>query len=366
MNGCANDNIFKRIGVDGLLMAAVGVVAVIGALALYAPPAPDAAESDTAEPTPDAVAETAAPEASPAPSAALYEQTSVTLDGVYLGTLSSRQAAEQAIDDAEEHFSASLPLDGSVSGGIVNDIVLAADPDAETLLSADQLYAALTGEDTALRVVYTVDVATTHTSPYKTTTVKDSTLLLGVRFYESVGRAGVVHTVERLTYENGVLTGTEEIERITLAEEADEVVRVGTMKVSARAVPAAKGGKKGRDAGDLTFIWPVRGSVSLNFGGSKGIFHYGTDFVTDKNADVVASCAGTVVFARERGGYGLTVEIDHGGGFLTRYAQLTAISVSPGDIVEQGQVIGSLTADGELHFELRIDGRAYNPRLYLN
>ena len=71
-----------------------------------------------------------------------------------------------------------------------------------------------------------------------------------------------------------------------------------------------------------------------------------------------------------RGGYGLTVEIDHGNGFLTRYAHLKDITVSVGDSVEQGQVIGYVGSTGNaeramLRFELRIDGVAYNPRYYL-
>ena len=65
------------------------------------------------------------------------------------------------------------------------------------------------------------------------------------------------------------------------------------------------------------------------------------------------------------------VEIDHGDGFVTRYAHLDSISVAIGDVVAQGDAIGTLGSSGNcstphLHFELRIDGIAYNPRYYLD
>ena len=83
----------------------------------------------------------------------------------------------------------------------------------------------------------------------------------------------------------------------------------------------------------------------------------------------MASCSGTVTCLMERGGYGLVVEIDHGNGFLTRYAKLSGSLVKLGDRVEQGQTVGTageLESGGfGLHFELRIDGFAFNPRYYL-
>lgn len=358
----------SQISFELLLVAAVFALAAVGAVIMYDAPAPQSVSepAPTAEPEPEFTAPplaepTAAPSAAPE-----YSQTAVTIDGVYIGTLSSRQAAEQALEDAEAFFSSGLPVGASVSGGIANEVVLEPREGETELITADALLALLTGDATPLRVEHTVDVSTTHIVPFDTKTVRDTALLVGVRFYETVGRAGSEHTVERMTYVNGELTGAAAVETVTLVEAVDEVVRVGRLKVGKSAVPSARGGEKGRSAGELEFAWPVKGSVKLNFGGSKGGFHYGMDIVTSNNADVGASCAGVVVFARERGGYGLTVEVDHGDGFLTRYAQLSAISVSLGDTVAAGQVIGTLEAKGELHFELRIDGRAYNPRLYLN
>ena len=85
---------------------------------------------------------------------------------------------------------------------------------------------------------------------------------------------------------------------------------------------------------------------------------------------MLSSEGGTVVCAINRGGYGNIIEIDHGEGFVTRYAHLSQFSVAPGDKVAKGQIIGQAgdsgnCAEAHLHFEFRIDGIAYNPRYYI-
>ena len=102
------------------------------------------------------------------------------------------------------------------------------------------------------------------------------------------------------------------------------------------------------------------------------MLHLGLDYKPkSEDADVLASCAGTVVCVMERGGYGLRVEIDHGDGFVTRYAHLSSACVTLGQTVAQGTIIGKVGSSGNaddvlLQFELRIDGEAYNPRYYVN
>ena len=82
---------------------------------------------------------------------------------------------------------------------------------------------------------------------------------------------------------------------------------------------------------------------------------------------MVASESGTVAAAMEFGGYGLMIEIDHGNGFTTRYANLAEVLVTVGQEVKKGDAIATPSAeeDGFLHFEIRQDGMAYNPRFFL-
>jgi murein DD-endopeptidase MepM/ murein hydrolase activator NlpD len=77
-----------------------------------------------------------------------------------------------------------------------------------------------------------------------------------------------------------------------------------------------------------------------------------------------------VVFAGERGGYGNTVIVDHGGSLATLYAHQSRLSVANGDRVQRGQTIGEVGSTGfstgpHLHFEVRVNGTPVDPLNYL-
>jgi murein DD-endopeptidase MepM/ murein hydrolase activator NlpD len=97
--------------------------------------------------------------------------------------------------------------------------------------------------------------------------------------------------------------------------------------------------------------------------------HLGIDFGAAYGAPVRSVGKGTVTFAGRMGGYGNMVEIRHSSTQTTRYAHLSDFGpgVHVGAHVEQGQMIGRVGASGlatspHLHYELRISGRAVNPR----
>ena len=68
---------------------------------------------------------------------------------------------------------------------------------------------------------------------------------------------------------------------------------------------------------------------------------------------VVSVAAGVVVYAGKRGGYGNMVEINHGGGYITRYGHNEKILVKVGDIVKKGQIISLMRRPGCPPPELR-------------
>ena len=99
-------------------------------------------------------------------------------------------------------------------------------------------------------------------------------------------------------------------------------------------------------------------------------FHAGQDFSGRYMMPVEATAPGVVAFTGVRSGYGNTVEIDHGGGFKTRYAHLAAIAVAPGQRVALGQRLGGMGSTGRstgvhLHYEVWQNGRVQDPTRFL-
>ncbi|MDB5560473.1 MAG: peptidase family protein, partial [Enterovirga sp.] len=132
----------------------------------------------------------------------------------------------------------------------------------------------------------------------------------------------------------------------------------------------------------LVELVPVRPPVDAettptsNFGTRKDPFtgaaatHAGIDFRGALGTPVKAAAAGRVVTADVSGGYGNLVEIEHGGGIVTRYAHLSGFSVAAGQSVAAGTVVGLLGSTGRstgphLHYETRINGSAVDPMRFL-
>jgi murein DD-endopeptidase MepM/ murein hydrolase activator NlpD len=120
----------------------------------------------------------------------------------------------------------------------------------------------------------------------------------------------------------------------------------------------------------------VGGWVSSFFGKrtdpftGKQAFHKGIDIAGRKGMDVVAVAAGVVTYSGERYGYGRMVEINHGNGYVTRYAHNEENLVEVGQAVKKGQLIGKMGATGRatgpnLHFEVLRNGQVVNPMTYI-
>jgi murein DD-endopeptidase MepM/ murein hydrolase activator NlpD len=121
------------------------------------------------------------------------------------------------------------------------------------------------------------------------------------------------------------------------------------------------------------------GGVSSEFGlrtnpeTGKEEGHGGIDLAVDEGVRVKATADGKVIFAGDGGTYGNLVKIDHGNGIETRYAHNSVLKVKTGEFVKRGQVIALVGHTGRvrgnpgdhLHYEVRIEGKAVNPRTYL-
>lgn len=98
--------------------------------------------------------------------------------------------------------------------------------------------------------------------------------------------------------------------------------------------------------------------------------HTGVDFRAETGTQIRAAAPGKVVTAEYSGGYGNMVEIEHANGLSTRYAHMSAISASVGQVVTTGTVIGRVGTTGRstgphLHYEVRIDEEPVDPTRFL-
>ena len=122
---------------------------------------------------------------------------------------------------------------------------------------------------------------------------------------------------------------------------------------------------------------PVReGYISSYFGermdpfNGEDAFHKGVDFASGAGSDVLAVASGIVTWAGPREGYGNLVELNHGNGYVTRYAHAARTLVTVGDEVERGQAVAVVGSTGRstgphVHFEVLKDGRQIDPMAFV-
>lgn len=121
---------------------------------------------------------------------------------------------------------------------------------------------------------------------------------------------------------------------------------------------------------------PVNGYISSYFGGRPDPFsghsarHTGIDIATPTGTPVTAVAEGMVTFAGQRNGYGDVIEIDHGNGYMTRYAHNSALVARPGQRVRVGDVIAKAGSTGRstgshVHFEVWYHDKVVNPLAFV-
>lgn len=123
----------------------------------------------------------------------------------------------------------------------------------------------------------------------------------------------------------------------------------------------------GAARGTSNFVWPVAACITQLFWAR----HPGYDLAAPKGAPVYAADSGFVeVVGWDNSGYGNMILINHGNGFVTRYAHLSAFNVEPGQSVKRGALIGRVGSTGHstgphLHFEIIFGGVQRNPAYFI-
>ena len=121
----------------------------------------------------------------------------------------------------------------------------------------------------------------------------------------------------------------------------------------------------------ISFVEPVQGILTSGFGVRRRDNHKGLDIANSMGTPIRAAASGTVTYAQyNSGGYGNLVIISHGNGVQTYYGHCSKLYVTAGQTVSQGEVISAMGSTGistgsHLHWEVRINGVAQNPRNYL-
>ena len=195
-------------------------------------------------------------------------------------------------------------------------------------------------------------------------------------------RAQEARTVrDQLAASRDDLMAAESLKQTALAEvrgsRAEHLAEVETLAAESASLAAkiqsAQGSGASAGAGAPSasgFIWPVNGTVVSGFGMRWGRMHEGIDITASSGTPIWAAASGTVIHAGWLGGYGNLVVVDHGGGLSTAYAHASAILVGVGQRVDQGETVSLVGSTGNssgphLHFEVRVNGVAVDPLLYL-
>ncbi|HOP64606.1 MAG TPA: LysM peptidoglycan-binding domain-containing M23 family metallopeptidase [Spirochaetota bacterium] len=113
------------------------------------------------------------------------------------------------------------------------------------------------------------------------------------------------------------------------------------------------------------FAWPLKKVSSYKRDGSSGIKSIGIFIKGVPNCDVVASQDGVVKKIGYMRGYGQYVAISHKGRYVTVYSNLSCVRVKEGARVSRGMVIGGLSSDRTLHFQIGHAGKPENPLKHL-
>lgn len=150
----------------------------------------------------------------------------------------------------------------------------------------------------------------------------------------------------------------------------NELVDPAALRVGQKLVVPSTDRPLAVSRGAVRLDWPVEGMLTSVFGPRHGAFHSGIDLAAPEGTPIKAVLGGTVTYTGWLGGYGQAVIIRHGQGMETLYAHNSKILVREGQSVTAGQEVSLMGQTGNatgpnLHLEIRVDGQARDPLIYL-
>ncbi len=207
-----------------------------------------------------------------------------------------------------------------------------------------------------LQVQYTERSVREVDIPYKTVTEKNNSMALGTTKISQQGEYGIREEVVDSLYIDGIFQGETIVQSTVTKEPVTKIIQSGTLW-NGQVVTGGSG----------RIIWPVPGYPRLSRG-FVGQYprHDGLDIPAPTGTPIVAADSGVVTKALYTNrGYGIYCVINHGS-YATLYGHCSALYVSVGQQVSQGQVIGRVGSTGNstgphCHFEVQVGKVRYNP-----
>ena len=155
-------------------------------------------------------------------------------------------------------------------------------------------------------------------------------------------------------------------------EEVTKVASTTTTQVS-KSFSTSTNLSRSKTSLGISLIKPITGTITSRFGSVSSVrssAHTGLDIAASYGTSIKAAASGTVVWSGYKGSYGYLVVISHSNGVQTYYGHCSKLYVSAGQTVSQGESIAAVGSTGNstgqhLHFEIRVNGVAYNPQNYV-
>lgn len=298
-----------------------------------------------------------------------FEQPYEFRKGLYLASsvVDANELATLVTSDKEAELSYTVqagdtPYEIAQANGISLDSLVALNPNILTSCFPGDVVK-ISGSVPFMSVKVSKTVTYEESIPYETVEVSDKKYMKGTKVTTQEGENGVRQVTATIDYVNGVEVNRTVLDSVVTKEPVQKQVTVG----SAEPISIAPSGSSPQ-TGSGAFINPCpSGYVSQEYGHYG---HKGMDIASGYGNPIYASAGGTVILARWYSDYGKCVMIDHGNGVVTLYGHASALYVSAGQTVAQGQVIAAVGSTGQstgnhCHFEVRVNGRTTNPRYYL-
>lgn len=280
------------------------------------------------------------------------------INNEFVGALDSEENLDKCLTDilnvasskfknATAEFNSSVKTEAGLFG---KDQVITPDMLKATISSSFKDYISV--KETVTEVV---------SIPYSVTTTHDATKDKEYRFTKQEGKDGSKKVTSEITYINGVKKSVNVLDTVIIKEAVDKVMVTGEQI------------HDGFATGDFIWPCPYTKTIFSGFGYREDGYHRGVDINDNgiNGTDILASDGGVVTVSQyDNYGYGYHIEIDHGNGYVTRYAHCGDLLVNAGDRVSRGTVIAKVGNTGyseapHLHFEILFNGNCVDPELYV-